>query len=48
VSIHRASPAHALHWLAIHGARKRLVILCCTTSDLFMTMNDMADEQFYE
>jgi len=49
VSIHRASPAHHLHWLAIDRARKKTIdILCCSTSNLFMTMNDMAGEQFYE
>ena len=47
MSIHRASPAHAQHWLAIHRARLPIVIACCTTSGLFMTMNDMAGEQFY-
>jgi len=31
------------------GARKKTtVILCCTTSGLLMTMNDMAGKQFYE
>jgi len=46
---HRASgtPAHALHWLAIHKAKKT-TILRCTTSDLFLTMNDMVGGQFYK
>ena len=46
VSIHRA---YALHWLAIHRARKRnIVILCSTTSSLLLTMNNIAGEHFCE
>jgi len=34
-----ASRAHALHWLAIHRARKKtIVILCCTIFGPFMTV----------
>ena len=46
VSIHRA---YALHWLAIHRARKRTIaILCSTISSLLLTMNNIVGEHFCE
>jgi len=32
----------------IQGYKNPIVILCGTTSGLFVTTNDMANEQFYE